>query len=111
MLIKLPWISAENKAKLLEYKGRLDLCLYASRRAPPLLLNEITDYKPKQAASGWDDLFKRACASEDDGHAAKFVRALANGERISKPYEGNENFRIKGAMWLQLGNMGKSNVL
>ena len=43
-----PWLSTANKARLLEWKGRNDLAMYASRHCPDLLLDEITDYKPKQ---------------------------------------------------------------
>ena len=106
--IKQSWISATNKAKLLEYKGRLDLCLYVSGGAPQLLLDEITHYAPKQPAlaSDWNAIFERVKVFEDDGHACKLVRALAHGEKICAPWEQSEKFRIKGDMWLKLGNMG-----
>ena len=41
------WISDENKARLLEWKGRLDLCMYASRRSPELRMDVIEEYQPK----------------------------------------------------------------
>ena len=104
--LKQPWISEDNKIRLLEWKGRLDLCMYASRRSPKPLLDEITNYKPKQKSS-LDGILKRVAAVPDDGHAAKLVRALAHGQQVSKPYDASENFKIKSDMWLQLEHMGK----
>ncbi|KAI9847964.1 MAG: hypothetical protein M1837_001481 [Sclerophora amabilis] len=109
--LKQPWISTANKVKLLEWKGRLDLCLYASRRSPTLLLDEITNYVPKHPqASDWDAIIERAKVFGDDGHACKFVRALAHAEQVCAPWEHSEKFRIKGKMWLQLGNMAIDSV-
>ena len=109
--IKQPWISTANKVKLLEWKGRLDLCLYASRGSPTPLLEEITNYVPKgqpSSSSEWSTIFERVNALDDDGHACKFIRTLAHAEQICAPWEGSETFRIKGDMWIQLGNMGRS---
>ena len=107
-LINQPWISTSNKAKILEYKGRLDLLQYASRGCPKLLIGEIENYVPKvKEASSWDDIFERVNMIDDDGHAAKLVRALAHGQRICAMWEKSEGFRIKDGMWLQLGNMGR----
>ena len=109
--LKAPWISTANKLRLLEWKGRLDLAMYASRHCPAPLLDDIKQYHPKEAgkpeSQSWDAIFKRVIAHPDDGHSSKLVRALAHGELVSKPYEGSEKFRIKDGMWLQLGNMGK----
>lgn len=109
--LKAPWISTANKIRLLEWKGRLDLAMYASRRSPTPLLDDIAHYLPKEAgkpgSQSWDAIIKRVIQHPDDGHAAKLVRAIAHGEQISKPYEGSEKFRIKDGMWLQLGNMGE----
>lgn len=52
-----PWISNETKARLLEWKIRMDLVEYASRGAPPLLpISEIAAYQPRkpQSAPGTD---------------------------------------------------------
>lgn len=88
--------------------------MYASRRAPDLLLDEITNYKPKQPtadkADPWGPIFERVGRHEDDGHAAKLIRALAHGQVISAPYEEKDGFRIKGGMWLQLGHMAIDSV-
>jgi hypothetical protein len=68
-------------------------------------LNEITDYKPTRS---WEELFTRANQDKrDDGHAAKFLRLLAYGEKVCKPFEEKDGFKIKGDMWNKLGNMRK----
>jgi len=112
--LKQPWISQQNKVRLLEWKGRLDLCMYASRRSPKPLLDEITNYKPKEPTregdNPWDGIFQRAKEHDDDGHLAKLARALAHGELVCRPFEDRESFRIKGKMWSQLGHMGKHYV-
>ena len=106
--LKAPWISAANKARLLEWKGRLDLCMYASRRSPEPLLGEIINYKPmKPGASSWNDIYVRICEHEDDGHGAKMLRALSHAQQICEPYDDDPIFRIHGKMWQQLGNMGR----
>lgn len=98
-----PWLSPQNKARLLEWKGRLDLAMYASRRSPKLLIDEIKNYEAKRS---WKEVFD-TCIEEEggDGHVSKMARTLANGEHVCKPFEGQENFRLKGNMWLKLGNM------
>ena len=110
-------MSDENKARLLEWKGRLDLCMYASRRSPKPRMDVIDDYKPKHPETAkntivetgpWDAIFARVLHHDDDGHAAKLVRALAHGETICAANSMDDPlFRIKGDMWLQLGHMGK----
>lgn len=106
-----PWISDENKCRLLEWKGRLDLCMYASRRSPGLLTDEISNYKPKNPSS-WDGIIERVRKTEDDGHASKLVRALAHGEKLCEaPDLSSSTFKIKDEMWLQLGHMGESSLV
>ena len=108
------WLSPSHKIRLLEWKTRLDLALYVSRRSPKLPLEEIKEYLPKKTGEDatWQGLFKRMCVLEDDGHASKFVRALAQGERVCGEFEGKgalgEKFRVKGEDWLKMGNMGMS---
>ena len=104
----LPWLSTANKVRLLEWKGRLDLAMYASRRSPPLLLEEIATYVPTKLEAGdaeWKGLFQRLFEFDDDGHAAKLARAVAYGEVASKQYESEDWAKIKGFMWLKIGNM------
>ena len=107
-----PWITASNKARLLEYKGRLDLLQFASRGCPKLLFSEIENYIPKKKeASGWPSIFERVKLIDDDGHAAKLVRAFAHGQCISGPWEESEKFRVKDKLWQKLGNMGSMTLL
>ncbi|KIN05463.1 hypothetical protein OIDMADRAFT_51270 [Oidiodendron maius Zn] len=107
--LRQPWLSSPNKIRLLEWKIRNDLAMYASPRPPKLLLDEITHYKSKKDSS-WEDIFKRVKTYHDDGHACKLVRALANGEQVCKIYEDKDGFVIKGDMWRKLGNMAIDSV-
>ncbi|EGP85601.1 uncharacterized protein MYCGRDRAFT_44609 [Zymoseptoria tritici IPO323] len=102
--LKQDWLSEVNKVRLLEWKIRLDLAMYASRRSPEVRLDLIRDYKPCKP-SGWDEIQARVCALPDDGHASKLVRAIAHGEQICEPYEESDAFRVRGSDWLQLGHM------
>ena len=102
--LKEEWLSKEEKARLLEFKGRIDIAMYASRGVPKFDAEEITRYRPKKP-SGWDKLMQRIDRYEDDGHASKFVRALANGEQACKPFDGKRDWQMRGDMWLQMGHM------
>lgn len=104
------WLSTANKVRLLQLKGYLDLAMYASRRSPPLLIDEITDYvpvKPKEA--DWKGVFGRLFNFKDDGHAVKLARAVRNGELVSQAWEekaeGGGGLTVKGDMWEKVGNM------
>lgn len=110
--LKQEWLSDENKCQLLEWKGRFDLALYASRGSPELCQIEIAGYEPKQKNDGWAEIIKRANAFEDDGHAPKFIRALAHGEAFCKKFEAQyrEDFPVQGEMWLKLGHMAIDSV-
>lgn len=44
-----PWVSAETKARLMEWKIRYDLIQYAARGVPALSLDAIKAYQPQQA--------------------------------------------------------------
>lgn len=72
----------------------MDLAMYASRSCPDFHSDEIKNYKPQQPG-GWSEIIGRVCKYMDDGHAAKLIRALAHGQKISQSYEQNEEFRIK----------------
>jgi hypothetical protein len=106
---KLGFLSVEQKVRLLEWKGRTDLMMYVSRGSPDLLLEEVSNYVPKQAAAGdaeWRDLFTRAFATDDDGHIVKLLRAVAVGEILcGKIKTGEEQGMIRGPMWRKIGNM------
>ncbi|KAJ4293366.1 hypothetical protein N0V90_008648 [Kalmusia sp. IMI 367209] len=102
--LSLPSLTNATKVRLLEWKVRNDLAMYASRSSPRLLLDEITQYESSRNSS-WDEVFLRVNAYEDDGHASKMVRALAHGEQACRGWEEKDGFVIKGDMWRMLGNM------
>jgi hypothetical protein len=107
------WLSTANKVRLLQWKGYLDLAMYASRRSPALYLNEITNYEPvKPKEADWDGIFTRLFEYEDDGHAVKLGRAIRNGELASRAWEGkgDEWMKVKGDMWEKIGNMAIDSV-
>jgi hypothetical protein len=102
------WLSEANKVRLLQWKGWLDLAMYASRRSPPLLLEEISMYTPKKLEAGdaeWKGIFSRLIDFDDDGHAIKLGRAVRNAELVSKEWEGEDWAKIRGFMFEKIGNM------
>lgn len=110
--IREPWLSEQDKCRLLEWKGRLDLAMYVSRACPEPLIDEIKTYKPKNPKDGWKDIMRRVDKFPDDGHASKLVRALAHSERACQPFgsEPDDVFPIKGDMFLKLGHMAIDSV-
>ena len=76
-----------------------------SRRHPPLqpITPGVFGTKKRQ----WCDIFARVSRDPEDGHASKFVRALAHGEKICDIIEYGEPFVIQEYMWLQIAHMGK----
>ncbi|KAB8303177.1 hypothetical protein EYC80_004624 [Monilinia laxa] len=110
---KQDFLTEAQKVRLLEWKVRLDLAMYASRRSPELLLEEISGYFPKLLEAGdseWSGLFQRLFEFEDDGHAVKLGRAVAHAQLISQDYEGEDWAKIKDFMWLKIGNMVADSV-
>jgi hypothetical protein len=108
--LRTPSFSPKTRVRLLEWKVRFDLAMYASRVSPTLLLDEIKNYQPTSSTplnrhSSWDDIIKRVNGLEDDGHASKLVRAFAHGEEACKEFEGVKGFPIKGDMWRVMGGM------
>ncbi|KAF3045941.1 hypothetical protein E8E12_008299 [Didymella heteroderae] len=103
------FLTLATRRRLLEWKVRNDIVMYASRHSPPLLLSEITDYEPK-ADSDWDKIISRVNKLEDDGHASKVIRALANGQISCQPYEDKPGFVIKGDAWRKIGHMAIDSV-
>jgi hypothetical protein len=104
-LLEKDWMSGEDKARLLEWKGRFDIVAYAARGSPRVLIDEVVDYQPKKPEMGWEQLFKRANAFLDDSHVTKLLRALANGERVSRDYEERADFPMKQSMFLQTAHI------
>jgi hypothetical protein len=105
----LPYLSASNKSRLLEMKGRMDLLIWASRKMPEPQPHDILHYP---IHSGWPEVFANSYLHpSDDGHLAKFVRTVAFAEELCRPYELGkklENLPVMGDMWLKIGNLGKA---
>ncbi|KAI4591844.1 hypothetical protein KJ359_012163 [Pestalotiopsis sp. 9143b] len=100
------WISIEDKVRLLEHKARFDLVWYATCGAPELRIEDIQNFSTGDSVNwGWEDVFRVAKGLHDDGHVAKFVRAVKNGEEVSKAYGDDDSFPVRGDMWLKLARM------
>ena len=103
------WLSNANRARLLEWKVRLDLAMYASRRSPELRGNieKLEGYRSKNhAGESWEELLESVRGYEDDAHASKLLRALGHGAKVCEGYENAESFMIKGPeTWLNIGRM------
>lgn len=97
-------LSIKAKVRLLEWKIRMDIGMYASRRAPTLRVKEITDYQPKES-SDWKALFRRINSFSDDGHASKLLRTIAGTQKISEEYGRGVDLRAMDDMWLKIGHM------
>ena len=102
--LEAPWLSEKDKCRLLEWKGRNDLVMYASRRAPETLEDEWKTYQPKYPGS-WETLFARAAALPEDGHACKMLRALAHGQELCGRFDDRPEVRVKSDAWLNMGHM------
>ena len=89
--------------------------MYVSRGCPALVGDEITGYKAKKEGD-FNDVIERVKQIQDDGHAAKLVRAIANAERVSGKWEGGggggdrPGFEVKGEMWSKVGLMAVESV-
>jgi hypothetical protein len=114
------WLRIEDKARLVEYKARLDLVWYAASAAPEVLDDNILSYEPTVTKDmDWRQLYQALNEHHDDGHVAKFVRAIKNGEEallrfekdleISKSHgsieDYNHLFPVKGDMWFKIAQM------
>jgi hypothetical protein len=83
---------------------------YAAIGSPLLDSTAISEYTNSESNHmTWDDLFRDVRKESDDGHAAKFIRALKNGEHTAKPYEQSEEwqayFPCNGDMWLKMARL------
>lgn len=113
VLVQQDWISTENKVRLLEWKGRLDLVWYITCGLPDLTEESITGYEVG-ADRDWETVFKLVNEQHDDGHVAKFVRALKNGQDLAKEVEDEKaaaEFPVRGDMWLKIARMSYDTTL
>jgi hypothetical protein len=103
-----PWLSIQDKARMVEWKARLDLVWYAASAAPELRDEHIVDYKPTLSKDmDWRQLYQALNRHHDDGHVAKFVRAIKNGQEATVPFEKSEgnSLPIKGDLWLKVAQL------
>jgi oxidoreductase AflY len=109
IFLRQDWISVETKCRLLEWKGRMDLVLYAACRTPAFYQHRVTTYTP-QVQGGWSSIYARACSYEDDGHTSKLIRAIKNAEVVSKPYQGQPGFPLQEGDYLKIAHMTMDSV-
>jgi hypothetical protein len=109
VMLRQNWISIENKVRLLEWKGRIDLAWYAANASPEMRPEAVDEYHPTLSKDmGWRELYRAANEVHDDGHIVKFIRALKNGEDVVKPFEqgpGATDFPVHGEMWLKMAKL------
>jgi hypothetical protein len=110
ILARQDWIKLQDRVRLVEWKARLDLAWYAVSGCAPLDGKFVSEYSnPESDGMGWTELFSAVIKEHDDGHAAKFIRALRHGEQRSREYyeqgEWAAYFPMKGDMWLRLARM------
>jgi hypothetical protein len=114
VFLRQPWISLEDKIRLVQRKGRVDLLWYAGSGAVDLNHSAIANYTAHPSAgSDWDALYNAAMKEHDDGHLVKLVRALKHGQDISQPFENSdegEAFPVKGNEWLKIAQLGYSST-
>lgn len=100
------WIPIESKVRLLEWKIRMDLVEYAARVCPPLSLDNISSYFPKDKNLGpANEQLPRVYALNDDGHVIKLVRAVGLGQTVSEKYEDKDWIKIKGDSWTKVSHL------
>lgn len=108
VLIKQQWIKIEDRVRLVEWKGRLDLAWYVVSGSAELYEDAVTGYHDDFSAEmGWKELYAVVNKEHDDGHVVKMIRALKNGQEASRSFEGGypDAFPVKGNMWLKIARM------
>ncbi|RFU72381.1 hypothetical protein TARUN_9877 [Trichoderma arundinaceum] len=103
-ILSLPWLSPSQKARILEWKIRLDIVQYIARGCPPLHVNAIMSFVPKHSSvTKPEDLLPRFHEIIDDGHTIKVVRALFIAQELSRKYAGKPWIRIADDQtWLKM---------
>lgn len=101
---KMGWIPLETKARLLEWKVRMDLIQYAARGTPQLEMEKVAGYRPRNREGKEPiDVIARLHELADDGHAIKLGRAALICRDICRPYEDRDWIKIKGdELWMNV---------
>lgn len=97
-------IKRADIARLLEILGRMILALYAGAGCPAFDLPYTLAHVPKVQGGTWESIVKRSWVQPDDSHMCKAIRALANAQKISVPYDERPEFKLKQDMFLPLAN-------
>lgn len=92
-----------QKARLLEFSGRVFMVTYAGMGAPEPRLDYLCEHKSKRPSQGWPEVFDRACYHEDDGHMSKLIRSTKLAQEVSKQYDHLPEFRVKQHVFLTAG--------
>ncbi|CEJ82717.1 hypothetical protein VHEMI02766 [[Torrubiella] hemipterigena] len=100
------WIAQAHKIRLLEWKLRGLVLEYLSRGSPPLRLDNIRSYVPKDIQRGKAEtpvtspeiLLPRFHASRDDGHVIKVARSFLLAQKLTQPHLD----KPKQPAWLRL---------
>jgi hypothetical protein len=98
-----PSFTRAQKARLLEYSGRVFMQTYAGMGCPELNLPYLCSQRSKLPDQTWDTVFARACLHEDDGHMSKMIRSTKLAQEVSRPYDALPEFRVKQDMFLKAG--------
>jgi hypothetical protein len=98
--------------RLVEWKGRSDLIIWASCKCPQLYPSRLRDHTKSK---NWDELIIWALNHpEEDSHLSKSIRALMHGQRIchKRRNEGKAPLlMVDDEMWLNAGNMCMSALI
>lgn len=104
LLQEASWVPEKVKLRMLEWKGRLDVLSYVARWTPPLRVESVINYVPKDVTlvGSTEELLPKFHHLADDGHVIKTARALILAQRSSKKYIDRPWIRIKDdATWLR----------
>ncbi|KAL6881583.1 hypothetical protein J3F83DRAFT_722814 [Trichoderma novae-zelandiae] len=97
-LLSFPWLTPAQKARALEWKIRLDIVQYVARGCPPLRLEALRSFTPRDASVSSvtkpEDLLPRFHGIMDDGHTIKVVRALLLARELSRRFADRPWIRI-----------------
>lgn len=107
VFLKVPWLSHDQKVRLLEWKARANIAIFAALREWRVELRpqDITQYHPR---GNWAQLKENQLYSKyPESHAPKTFRGLYLGHEICPPFEDQGQGRMTKDMWLKLATLGQ----